>query len=188
MTPKSRVEYQRALTAMDDESLPPLRRALAFHIAVDQSVIQSDNAAMGRWQRRFNPAIGSIAYHTSDEIHRRSSRLRTARLECVDACILLDRIKDLDSCTIYADPPYPTANTTGYAVRDFDRAGLADVLMAQRGAVGVSGYGDEWDLLGWRRVIRLALRRQIKGEGDERLAVLWLNDKAPATRPGLFDA
>ena len=100
---------------------------------VDQSVIQSDNAAMGKWQRRFNPAIGSIAYHTGDEIHCRSSRLRTVQLECVDACVLLDRIKDLDSCTIYADPPYPTANTTGYAVRDFDRARLADVLMAQRG-------------------------------------------------------
>ena len=34
---------------------------------VDQSVIQSDNAAMGNWQRRFNPAISPIAYHTSDE-------------------------------------------------------------------------------------------------------------------------
>ena len=154
---------------------------------VDQSVIQSDNAAMGNWQRRFNPATSSIAYHTSDEIHRRTSRLRTVRLECVDACVLLDRIKDLDSGTIYADPPYPSANTTGYAVRDFDRAGLADVRMAQQGAVGISGYGDEWDLRGWRRVTRPALRRQIKGEGEERPAVLWLKDKASATRPGLFD-
>ncbi len=115
---------------MDDQSLPPMRRALAFHIAVDQSVIQSDNAAMGNWQRRFNPTISSIAYHTGDEIHRRSSRSRTVRLECVDACILLNRIKDLDSCIIYADPPYPT----GYAVRDFDRVGLANVRMAQQGA------------------------------------------------------
>ena len=92
----------------------------------------------------------------------------------------------MDSCTIYANPPYPTANTTGYAIRDFDRAELADVLMAQQGAVGVSGYGDEWDLPGWRRVIRPALRRQIKGEREERLEVLWLTDKAAATRPGLF--
>ena len=59
--------------------------------------------------------------------------------------------------------------------------------MAQQGAVGISGYGDEWDLLGWRRVTRPALRRQIKGEGEERPAVLCLNDKATATRPGLFD-
>ena len=106
------------------------------------------NAAMGNWQRRFNPTIGSIAYHTSDEIHRRSSRLRTVQPECIDACILLDRIKDLDPRTIYADPPYPTANTTGYAVQDFDRAGLMYALIAQQGAVRISGYGDEWDLLG----------------------------------------
>ena len=37
-TPISRIEYQWALTAMDDESLPPLRRALTFHAAVDQSI------------------------------------------------------------------------------------------------------------------------------------------------------
>lgn len=142
---------------------------------------------MGNWQRRFNPAISSIAYHTSDEIHRRSSRSRTVRLECVDVCVLLDQIKDLDYGTIYANPPYPTANTTGCAVRGFDRARLADVRMAQQGAVGISGYGDEWDLLGWRRVTRPALRRQFKGNGEARLAVLWLNNKAAATRPGLFD-
>ena len=59
--------------------------------------------------------------------------------------------------------------------------------MAQQGAVSISGYGDAWDLLGWRRVTRPAWRRQIKGEGEARLAVLWLKDKAAATRPGLFD-
>ena len=89
------------------------------------------------------------------------------QLECVDACILLDQIKGMDYCTIYADPPYPTANTTGYAVRGFDRDGLADLLMAQRGAVGISDYGDEWDMLGWRRVVRPALRHQIKGGGRQ---------------------
>ena len=90
----------------------------------------------------------------------------------------------MDSGTIYADPPHPSATTTGYVVRDFDRDGLADVLMAQRGAVGISGYGDEWDVLGWRKVTRPALCRQING--GARLEVLWLNSKAAATRPGLF--
>ncbi len=41
-------------------------------------------------------------------------------------------------------------------------------------------------MLGWRRVERPALRRQIKGNGENRMEVLWLNDKASATRPGLF--
>ena len=93
MTPKSRAEYQWALTAMDDESLPPMRRALAFHIAVDQSITGSDNAGGGSWNRVFNPSIGSIPYHTRNEIRRLSIRLRTVQLECVDACVLLDSDK-----------------------------------------------------------------------------------------------
>ena len=68
--------------------------------------------------------------------NRGGCSIATVQLECVDALTLLDRIKDMDSGTIYVDPPYPSATTTGYAVRDFDRDGLADVLMAQRGAVG----------------------------------------------------
>ena len=47
---------------------------------------------MGSWNRVFNPSIGSIAYHTRNEIHRVSSRLRTVQLESVDALTLLDRI------------------------------------------------------------------------------------------------
>ncbi len=151
-----------ALMAIDAETLPPLRRALAFHAAVDQSIIQSDKGGRGGWRRRFNPAIRSIPYHTRDGIHRLPGRLRTVRLECVDACVLLDRAKDMDYCTIYAVLPYLTATITACTVRDFDRDGWADLLMAQRGAAGISGYGDEWDMLGWRRVTYPALRRQIK--------------------------
>ena len=91
----------------------------------------------------------------------------------------------MDYCTIYADPPDPTSGTKAYSARGFDRDGLADLLMAQRDTVGISRYGDEWDILGWRRVTRPALRRQISG-AQERPEVLWLNDKASATRPGLF--
>ncbi len=85
------------------------------------------------------------------------------QLECRDACDLLDRVKDYDYTVIYADPPYPTANTSAYSVRGVDWERLADLLMAQRGAVGVSGYGDEWDMLGWRRVERPGLSRAHTG-------------------------
>ena len=52
---------------------------------------------------------------------------------------------------IYADPPYPTAAAAHLYARtvDFDR--LAETLLAQQGKVAVSGYGDEWDSLGWER-------------------------------------
>ena len=185
-TPISRVEYQWALTAMDDESLPPLRRALAFHVVVDQSIPRSDTASKAGWRCAYTPEAGIRRNHREDEIRRIGNRLANVQLECNDACILLDRIKDLDYCTIYADPPYCTSDTRRFAVRDFDRDVLAELLMAQRGAVGISGYGDEWDRLGWRRETRPALRRQISGGTEARLEVLWLNDKASATRPGLF--
>ena len=172
---------------MDDESLPPLRRALAFHVVVDQSIPRSDTASKASWRCAYTPDAGIRRNHRQDEIKRIGNRLGNVQLECIDACILLDRIKDMDYCTIYADPPYYTSDTRAYSVRGFDRDGLADVLMAQRGAVGISGYGDEWDRLGWRRVTRPALRRQISGGAEARMEVLWLNDKAAATRPGLFD-
>ena len=124
--------------------------------------------------------------HGIDTIAALEQRLRYVQLECRDACDLLDRVKDCDYTVIYADPPYPTAVTSPYKQQYFDRARCAELLMAQRGAVGISGYGDEWDRLGWRRVTRPALRRQINGGGEARMEVLWLNDKAAATRPGLF--
>ena len=49
----------------------------------------------------------------------------------------------MDYCTIYADPPYPTSGARAYSIRGFDRAMLADLLKAQRGAVGISGYANE---------------------------------------------
>ncbi len=141
-TPISRVEYQWALTAMDDESLPPLRRALAFHVVVDQSLLRSDTVCIASWRciTRFDGGVKRN--HTQDEIKSIGNRLRSVQLECVDACVLLDRIKDLDYGTVYCDPPYPTSDNgkgRGYSVWDVDRDGLADVLRAQRGAAGISG-------------------------------------------------
>ena len=55
-TPISRVKYQWALTAIGDETLPPLRRALAFHIVVDQSIPRSDTASKSSWRCGYKPA------------------------------------------------------------------------------------------------------------------------------------
>ncbi len=162
-TPFSRAEYEWGLSAMDDESLPPLRRALAFHVVVDQGINHGDSRP--GWGRTFSPNVGSFFLHGISTIAALWQRLRYVQLECRDACDLLDRVKDYDYTVLYVDPPYPTATTTAYSVRGVDWERLADLLMAQRGAVGVSGYGDEWDRLGWRRVTRPALRRQINGGG-----------------------
>ena len=48
-TPFSRAEYEWGLSAMDDESLPPLRRALAFHVVVDQCIVHGDSSGKASW-------------------------------------------------------------------------------------------------------------------------------------------
>ena len=139
---------------MNEEFLPPLRRALAFHEVVDQCINHGDSSGKASWGRTFSPNVGSFYMHGIDAIAAVGQRLRYVQLECRDACDLLDRVKDYDYTVIYADPPYPTAVTSPYKHQHFDRAHCAGLLAAQRGAVTVSGYGDEWDLLGWRRVER----------------------------------
>ena len=91
----------------------------------------------------------------------------------------------MDYCAIYAAPPYPTSDTRAYSVRGFGRDGLADLLMGNGArweypATAMSGIC--WAGAGSRDrhcVARLA-------GAPESLEVLWLNDKASATRPELF--
>ena len=67
-----------------------LRRALAFHILVDQGIMASENAM--RWKRYFTPAVGSIARHNRGEIHALAARLQCVQLENIDALALLERL------------------------------------------------------------------------------------------------
>ena len=185
--PASRVEYEWAVRNMDNPELPPIRRALAFHVAVEQSVLHADNTPSVSWSRTFAPQVGFKPRVRAWDIAALADRLRYVQLECVDACDLLERVRDCDYAVIYADPPYPTANTSPYHIDTLNIGRCAELLAAQRGAVAVSGYGDEWDVLGWRRVERPGLSRaHTGGLATDRMEVLWLNDKASATRPGLF--
>ena len=45
--PASRVEYEWAVRNMDNPELTPIRRALAFHVAVEQSVLHARQHAAG---------------------------------------------------------------------------------------------------------------------------------------------
>ena len=166
-TPFSRAEFEWACASLDDESLTPLRRALAFHIAVDQGIMSSDGARS--WRRCLSGNKGSRPRFDRAGITRLADRLRSVQLESVDALDLLKRTADYEACAVYADPPYPTADTSVYAVDRVDIDALAAAFQAQRGAVAVSGYGSEWDCLGWHKTTKAALRRNIKaGSSDPR--------------------
>ena len=193
-TPFSRAEFEWATASLDDESLTPLRRALAFHVAVHQSLMHGDGSP--GFRRCITTAVGSMGRFYRADITRLADRLRGVQLESVDALDLLSRTADHEDCAVYADPPYPTADTSAYAVDRVDIDALAAAFQAQRGAVAVSGYGSEWDCLGWHKVTKQALRRNVlqfskvkgegKGGGSPRTETLWLNDKAAAMKPRLL--
>ena len=105
--------------------------------------------------------------------------MRQVQIECANAVSLLDRIADMPYAVIYCDPPYQTANTSPYRYGDIDKDELTAALLAQKGFVAISGYGDEWAHLGWRCETKSALRRQINGRGEKRIEKLWLNHDPP---------
>ena len=70
----------------------------------------------------------------------------------------------MEYAVIYCDPPYPSANTTPYRYGEVDPAVYIPVLQAQKGAVAVSGYREEWSGLGWQCFERAALRRNVNGQ------------------------
>ena len=187
-TPFSRAEFEWAIASLDDKWLTPLRRALAFHIAVHQSIMHGDGSP--GFRRCLTAAVGSMGRFDRADITRLADRLRTVQLESVDALDLLWRTAGNEGCAVYADPPYPTADTSAYAVDRVDIDALAAALQAQSGAVAVSGYGSEWDCLGWHKETKPALRRNVAPgpgkTGDPRTETLWLNDKAAAMKPRLL--
>ena len=180
-TPQSRSEFERMIVRVDDESLPPIQRALAFHVMLAQSIQHGTEVEPGNWRRAMNPSVGSLGRWRSSRVAALAKRLWSVQLECRDAVELLWDVAQQDRAVVYVDPPYPTADTSAYRLSATPE-GLAEALQAQRGAVAVSGYGDEWDCLGWRRLEKGAIRRQIGGNADQRTEVLWCNFDAPSPK------
>ena len=182
-TPRSRAEYDWAVANIDNDDLPPVRRALAFMIAVEQSMFHGDGNAGDFHRLQTGQAIGRVR---GCEILELADRMRLVQLECMDAVKLIKQVAGCPGLVLYCDPPYPTSDTSPYAVADVDRDQLADALLSVHGAAAISGYGDEWDLLGWRREERAALRNNLNGQKPLRTEVLWINDAAAQTKPRLF--
>ena len=150
LTPKARAEHEWAMRAVGDESETPVRRALAFTI-----IAQSAMARQGAYAPRFAGPQKDWRAGMDTGLVALAERIRNVELENRDACDLLERCARERDAVIYVDPPY--AGTVGYegAYQHIDdRERLRDVLLEQRGKVAVSGYGTEWDDLGWKRAER----------------------------------
>ena len=192
-TPRSRSEFNRALSRIRDTSLPDLDRGVDVHTVIQQSLGRTVGDD-GRWSRYLmgaemhrRPGLSlhwyrSESSRTSEEmILRIYDRIKYLQLENKDAIELLNDISDRPWATIYVDPPYAGAKEL-YQLNDseMDRDALTKSLLSQSGNVAVSGYPGEWDHLGWRSVSKSAkagdLNKAWTSENTTaRTEVLWMN-------------
>ena len=102
-------------------------------------------------------------------------RIRRVELENIDAVEFLDRYGQMEDAVFYCDPPYPTGITQHYTHKEVDMDGLTDQLVRVAGFCAISGYGDEWDHLGWHRY-ELKIKNTLTAKSYvDRTEVLWSN-------------
>ena len=137
---------------------------------------------------------------TPQHIGALTQRLKGVLLEDLDATDLIRRYITGPETVIYADPPYQApkpsqAAKTGGADRTkfndhtgqyssaayattFDPDAFSEVICDHPGRVVISGYGSEWDHLGWERhelEVRTPLVARYKDASPTRIEVAWAN-------------
>ncbi len=185
LTPRSRAEYVRAMDFLsdhtwDDSKEADLELGLATHIAITQSVMKGDDvfswgAVYKGWGGLPTPEIAGLA-----------SRIRKVQLHNIDAIELMRRISKTPDIVVYCDPPYRTSELKMYKEKNLDVDTMSNIMntMSDNGSyIAVSGYGDEWDHLGWNRsefevtyngAGRLKSNEE-KRSRKKRVEVLWTN-------------
>ena len=175
-TPMARAELDWAMeTLAKGDEVDARTRALAFYCSCMMSqVVTSPGGFRLNLEHNHGPSLWN-----TDRVSVLARRLRRVQLENTDALHLLKRTETRPNCVVYCDPPYAQSVAGGddYAV-GVDYEALALALQAQQGRVAVSGYGDEWDKLGWQR---FELETSMPGTSNSRegaynrTEVLWLN-------------
>ena len=189
LTPWARDEYKYQLTMLDDPD--PLKSALAVSVVLMQSLHKALNTGPGDWGRSLSLSLNSRWLELPDKLLQVAKRVSNIQIENTPALRLLERVSELEDCVIYCDPPYATANTVfRYGVNQQDKAKTAEVLQTCKGFVAISGYGDEWDILKWRRIeiptiTRIANTKNTDGEVQRRVEVVWINQ--PTNQLHLFN-
>lgn len=160
-----------------------LERALKFHLVVACSVMHTDNDCTGFQWRTGSGAYRSPPFQPEpdafDRLRRRVRRVTFLHRKAED---VLERFAGESFAVLYCDPPYADADTSVYTVVEGDHDRLVELYQAQTGKVAISGYGSEWDDLGWQRhEFETTFTDGTKGKpGDARTEVLWTNYQPPS--------
>ena len=101
--------------------------------------------------------------------------MRDVTVENRDGVEILEKLSKRDDYAIYVDPPYGGADTSPYGAQVSDREALAAALRKQQGPVVVSGYGDDWDSLGWQVIDFPGVNVDAAGRTTKRIERCWFN-------------
>ena len=75
-------------------------------------------------------------------------RIKMVEIDNMDGCDFIEKYNHHPDSVWYIDPPYPENNPNVYEHQvDYER--LTSLLEQIEGFCAVSGYGEEWDCLGW---------------------------------------
>ena len=183
-TPHSREEVEAANALIEDNRgrtphpLLDFRLAWAFQTTLLYGFGETVGGVAG-FRLFVEPRAGGRKY---PDFHALADRLRGVQLETKDCGVILEQLAGRDDYAIYFDPPY-SGTVSPYGADLGDREEIADLLQRQRGAVAISGYGEEWDSLGWARREFKNHHVNPQGKVGERVEVVWTNFDPPA---GLF--
>lgn len=177
-TPWADMEYAWAEKAQWDMEEEPIKRALAFlmvcssHHARKEFIWGTQPSSGGRWgKERERPW------------DRLSERLRDVTILEGDALKILAKVASEEDAVVYCDPPYRDSFVESYATDTYpDVDDMIDLLQAQKGKVALSGYGDEWDVLGWEKHQKetytpLGTTKEINAKVSLRTESVWCNYK-----------
>ena len=181
-TPWAKDEMVDCLETIDEGS--EIEQARKFIVCVSQSIMKTDaNLRKTNWFWHTRKGMSTTMLRGKDQIFNLASRLLNVQIENIDAIEFIDRAykkaavghRDVHEVVIYIDPPYRTADIANYAC-NVDFESLDEVLKRtpRNARVAISGYGNDYDFLGWRRAERLEY--STAGTSiQQRVEVLWMN-------------
>ena len=174
-TPYSEKEFHMSYTDTDD----PLEQARRTTIKLVANLIPS--TFIRSFRVRFDgdrPTCTDNFRVSAERIPALQDRIHRVTLLCRPAEKLMARLANESTTMIYCDPPYRDANTSPYGDLPFNRGEFTELLRSQTGSVAISGYGDEWDHLGWVRSeyrTHVSIRGMTTCDPPARTEVLWTN-------------
>lgn len=190
LTPYSREEFQ--ISRLDRLGLPPLERARRFLVATMMTVngsagsVNSGFSMSNSYARGGREARVNRWYQVPERLEAVIERLRSVRIENIDAREMVRQFSQRPATLLYLDPPYLMDRLHTYAtdanVEQFHRDLLQECIDSKCMII-ISGYQnpiyDEYlhRSNGWSHRRVETNTRGVEGVDIQRTEVLWVNEQ-----------